>query len=147
MALDEKDPLDRNEALERLGNALPLQLRSACAYTIAAGALTGFEHVGLGDLLWRFAQAELDDVRRLVEKVATLGGRPPSSAPDFELPAAPPAAIDRLMAYERETIESLQDVIPATGHTGDSEALEHRLEHTILRKQEQVDALARAATG
>jgi hypothetical protein len=46
-----------------------------------------------------------------------------------------------------EAIESLQDVIPATGHTGDSEALEHRLEHTIMRKQEQLDALARAATG
>jgi bacterioferritin (cytochrome b1) len=147
MAPDEKDPLDRDEALARLGHALPLQLRSACAYTIAAGSLTGFEYVGLGDLLWRFAQAELDDVRRLVEKVATLGGRPPGSAPDFELPAVPDAAIDRLMAYEREAIESLQDVIPATGHTGDSEALEHRLEHTIMRKQEQLDALARAATG
>jgi len=35
MAPDEKDPLDRDE------------------------------YVGLGDLLWRFAQAELDDVRRL----------------------------------------------------------------------------------
>jgi hypothetical protein len=36
------------------------------------------------------------------------------------------------------------DVIPSTGHTGDSEALEHRLEHMIMRKQEQVDALERA---
>ena len=147
MAPDEKDPLDREHALERLGHALPLQLRSASAYTIAAGSLTGFQYVGLGELLWRFAQAELDDVRRLVEKVTTLGGRPPGSAPDFELPADPPAAIERLLEYEREAIEALQDVIPATGHTGDSEALEHRLEHTIMRKQEQVDALERARKG
>jgi bacterioferritin (cytochrome b1) len=144
MAPDEKDPLDREEALERLGHALPLQLRSVCAYTMAAGSLTGFQYVGLGDLLWRFAGSELDDVRRLVEKVTTLGGRPPSSAPEFELPADPSDAIARLIEFEREATESLQDVIPATGHTGDSEALEHRLEHTIMRKQEQIDALERA---
>jgi bacterioferritin (cytochrome b1) len=147
MAPDEKDPLDRDEALERLGDALPLQLRSVNAYTMAAGSLTGYQYVGLGQELWRFAQAELDDVRRLVEKVATLGGRPPSSALDFALPADPPGAIETLIGFEREAIESLQDVISATGHTGDSEALEHRLEHTIMRKQEQVDALERARRG
>ena len=31
-----------------------------------------------------------------------------------------------------------------TGNEGRSEALEHRLEHSIMRKQEQVDALIRA---
>jgi bacterioferritin (cytochrome b1) len=144
MSTQQKDPLDRDEALERLDHALPLQLRSAAAYTVAAGSVTGFEHVGLGELLWRFAQAELDDVRRLVEKVVTLGGRPPHAVPDFALPDDPPGAIACLLELEREAIESLQDVIPATGHTGDSEALEHRLEHTIMRKQEQVDALVRA---
>ena len=42
-------------------------------------------------------------------------------------------------------IEALQDVIPATGQEGRSEALEHRLEHVIMRKQEQVDALVRSS--
>jgi bacterioferritin (cytochrome b1) len=144
MSEDEKDPLDVDEALERLGRALPLQLRSAVAYTVAAGSLTGIAYMGLSDLLWRFAGSELEDVRRLVEKVVTLGGRPPREAPDFGLPDEPEAAIGRLIEFEREAIESLQDVIPATGHTGDSEALEHRLEHIIMRKQEQVDALVRA---
>jgi hypothetical protein len=32
-----------------------------------------------------------------------------------------------------------------TGQEGRSEALEHRLEHVIMRKQEQVDALIRAS--
>ena len=144
MSDDDKDPLDVEAALERLGAALPLQLRSAAAYTMAAGSFTGFEHIGLTDVLWRFAQAELEDVRRLVEKVVTLGGRPPTEVPEFGLPADPVAAVARLVELEREALESLQDVIPSTGHTGESEALEHRLEHTIMRKQEQIDTLERA---
>jgi bacterioferritin (cytochrome b1) len=144
MSEDDKDPLDAEAALERLGTALPLQLRSAAAYTIAAGSITGFQYMGLTDVLWRFAQQELEDVRRLVEKVVTLGGRPPGEAPSFDLPAEPDGAIARLIEFEREALESLQDVIPSTGHTGESEALEHRLEHLIMRKQEQVDTLERA---
>jgi bacterioferritin (cytochrome b1) len=144
MSDDEKDPLDIDSALERLGTALPLQLRSAAAFTMAAGSFTGFEHVGLTGVLWQFAQAELEDVRRLVEKVVTLGGRPPTEVPQFELPAKTVEAVARLIELEREALESLQDVIPSTGHTGESEALEHRLEHTIMRKQEQIDTLERA---
>ena len=72
----DKDPLDVDLALERLSEALPLQLRSAAAYTMAAGSITGFQYLGLADLLWRFAEADLADARRLVEKVVTLGGEP-----------------------------------------------------------------------
>ena len=72
----DKDPLDVELALERLTKALPLQLRSAAAYTIAAGSITGFEYLGLSDLLWRFAEADLADARRLIEKIVTLGGSP-----------------------------------------------------------------------
>jgi bacterioferritin (cytochrome b1) len=145
MSDEDKDPLDVEVALERLGVALPLQLRSAAAYTVAAGSFTGFEYIGLAAELWRFAQAELEDVRRLVEKVVTLGGRPPDAVPGYELPAEPTDAVLRLVELEREALESLQDVIPSTGHTGESEALEHRLEHIIMRKQEQIDVLVRAS--
>ncbi len=140
----DKDPLDVAAALDGLGTALPLQLRSALAFTIAAGSLTGVEHVGLSALLASAGEADLADGRRLVEKVVTLGGRPPRTVPEPRLPRRPEAIVRRLIALERETIEALQDVIPATGHTGDSEALEHRLEHMIMRKQEIVDALVRA---
>jgi bacterioferritin (cytochrome b1) len=140
----DKDPLDVDLALERLGMALPLQLRSAAAYTMAAGSITGFQYLGLSELLWRFAEADLADARRLVEKVVTLGGSPADSVTGFELPTDGEAIVKRLIELEREAIEALQDTIPATGHTGDSEALEHRLEHIIMRKQEQVDALIRA---
>ena len=140
----DKDPLDIDLALERLTRALPLQLRSAAAYTMAAGSITGFQYLGLADLLWRFAEADLDDARRLVEKVITLGGQPIDKVTGFDLPPDGHGIVTRLIELETEAIESLQDTIPATGHTGDSEALEHRLEHIIMRKQEQVDTLIRA---
>ena len=140
----DKDPLDVDLALERLGAALPLQLRSATAYTIAAAKITGFQYLGISDLLWRFAEADLADARRLTEKIVTLGGTPADSVDGFGLPADGAGIVDRLIELEREAIEALQDTIPATGHTGDSEALEHRLEHMIMRKQEQVDTLLRA---
>jgi bacterioferritin (cytochrome b1) len=143
----DKDPLNIELALERLGAALPMQLRSATAYTIAAGSITGFEYLGLSELLWRYAQADLADARRLIEKVVTLGGKPVDSVDGFGLPPDGAGIVGRLIELETETIEALQDTIPATGHTGDSEALEHRLEHMIMRKQEQVDTLLRAKRG
>jgi bacterioferritin (cytochrome b1) len=143
----DKDPLDIDLALERLGLALPLQLRSAAAYTMAAGSITGVAYQGLAGLLWRFAEAELADTRRLVEKIVTLGGSPIDSVSGFDLPPGSDGIVARLVELEQEAIEALQDTIPATGHTGDSEALEHRLEHMIMRKQEQVDTLLRASRG
>jgi bacterioferritin (cytochrome b1) len=140
----DKDPLDVDLALERLTEALPLQLRSAAAFTMAAGSITGFRYVGLAELLWRYAEADLADCRRLVEKIVTLGGKPVDRVTGFDLPSDGDGIVTRLIELETETIEALQDTIPATGHTGDSEALEHRLEHMIMRKQEQVDALRRA---
>jgi bacterioferritin (cytochrome b1) len=140
----DKDPLDVDLALERLSKALPLQLRSAAAYTMAAGSITGFQYLGLSDMLWRFAEADLADARRLVEKIVTLGGTPIDHVKGFGLPDDGEAIVARLIELEREAIEALQDTIPATGHTGDSEALEHRLEHIIMRKQEAVDTLIRA---
>jgi len=144
MSHDEKDPLDVDGAVERLNAALRLQYRSVLGYTIAAGSVTGFEHQGIADLLWRFAQSELDDTRRIVEKIVTLGGEPAVDAAAVECHTAPDGMVAWLIEVERETLEAFQDVIPTTGHTAESEALEHRMEHLIMRKQEQVDALARA---
>jgi bacterioferritin len=140
----EKDPLDVDGAIERLNHALALQYRSALGYTVAAGSVTGFEHQGMADLLWRFAQAELEDVRRVVEKIVTLGGEPTVQPAAVERHDSPQDMVGWLIEAERETLEAFQDVIPTTGHTADSEALEHRLEHLIMRKQEQVDTLQRA---
>ena len=143
----DKDPLDVDLALERLSTALPLQLRSAIAYTMAAGSITGFAYQGLAELLWRCAEAELADARRLVEKIVTLGGEPTTEVAPIQSHGDSETMIRWTIDAETETIEALQDVIPTTGQEGRSEALEHRLEHTIMRKQEQVDALIRASGG
>jgi bacterioferritin len=140
----EKDPLDADAAIERLNHALRLQYRSILGYTVAAGSVTGFEHQGMAGLLWGFAQAELEDARRIVEKITTLGGEPTVEAAPVERHTSPEDMVEWLVTVEREALEAFQDVIPTTGHTADSEALEHRLEHLIMRKQEQVDTLQRA---
>jgi bacterioferritin len=144
MSPEDKDPLDVDAAIERLNAALALQYRSVLGYTVAAGSVTGFEHQGLAELLWRFATAELEDTRRIVEKIVTLGGEPTVEPSPVEHHDGPTDMVDWLIAGERETLEAFQDVIPTTGHTADSEALEHRMEHLIMRKQEQVDTLVRA---
>src|SRR3954453_21855847 len=144
MAGEDKDPLDVDAALERLNVALRLQYRSMLGYAVAGGSVVGFEFQGLSNLLWRFAQAELEDTRRIVEKIVALGGRPTTETAEIEDHSSPEAAVAWIVECERETLEAFQDVIPSTGHTAESEALEHRLEHLIMRKQEQVDALERA---
>jgi bacterioferritin (cytochrome b1) len=129
---------------EKLARALRLQYRSVLQYTLTAGSIVGIEYQGLSDRLWVFAEAELDDARRLVEKLVALEGEPPVRAPDLHHDDKPRKALQRLIENETEAIESLQAVIPETGHEGASEALEHLLEHLILRKQGQVDFLTRA---
>jgi len=141
---EDKDPLDVEGAVKQLNVALRGQYRSVLQYTLTAGSATGFEHQGVAERLKEFADADLLDARHLVEKIVTLGGTPTTDVGELRHHDDVRKAIDWLVETESETIEALQDTIPHTGHTGDSEALEHRLEHIIMRKQEQVDFLVRA---
>jgi bacterioferritin (cytochrome b1) len=141
---DEIEPLETEAVLDTLGAALALQYRSALQYTEVAGSLTGLQWTVLGVQLWAFAEAELDDARRLVEKVVALGGVPPSAPAELRYEPDPQKAIDALIENECEAVAALHAVIPHSGQEPRSEALEHRLEHLIMRKQEQVDTLRRA---
>lgn len=132
---------------EKLAKALRLQYRSVLQYTLTAGSIVGIEYQAFGDSLWRFAEAELADARRLTEKLAALEGEPPVRAPDLRYDLDPRKALEWLIESETEAVESLQAVIPETGKEGASEALEHLLEHLILRKQGQVDFLTRSLRG
>jgi bacterioferritin (cytochrome b1) len=143
--MPDKDPMDEQEVIRALNAALVLQSRSAIAYAVAAGSLTGFQFQPLALELGRFAREETDDARHLVEKIVTLGGEPTTEVAELPFRADPAEAIDALIDHETRTIEALQGVIPPSGQEGRSEALEHRMEHMIMRKQEQVDALIRAA--
>ena len=132
---------------EKLAQALRLQYRSALQYTLTAGSIVGIEYQAFGDRLWLFAESEIKDTRLLVEKLVALEGEPPVRPPDLKYETNPKKALEWLIESEAELIERLQDVIPETGHEGASEALEHLLEHIIMRKQEQVDFLVRATRG
>ena len=143
--MPDRDPMDEQAVIEALNEALALQHRSAIAYVVAAGSLTGFQFQPLALELGRFAREEVDDARHLVEKLVTLGGTPTTKVADLRHEEDPEKAIDALIAHETKTIEALQAVIPPSGQEGRSEALEHRMEHMIMRKQEQVDALIRAS--
>jgi bacterioferritin (cytochrome b1) len=141
---DSEETLDEELARERLNAALSLQYRSALGFTLASGSLFGFEYQALGDRLWEYGRAELDDARLLVEKIVALGGEPTTTMAELRWTGDPSDAVAWLIESESEAVETLQAAIEPTGREGRSEALEHMLEHLIMRKQNQVDFLVRA---
>ena len=142
---EEEELLDVDDAVARLQAALSLQYRSAIAYTLAAGSVVGFSYQHLGESLWRFAELELADARRLVEKLTALGAEATTEVARVRFSASPSELVDLIIEAEEEATEALQACISPTGREARSEALEHRMEHMIMRKQEQVDALIRAS--
>ena len=138
------ETLDQEEAVKRLNAALELQYRSALQYTLASGSLFGFEFQSLGDRFWEYAQDELADARLLVEKIVALDGTPNTDVAELQWTGDPGDAVEWLIETEEKAIQALQEAIEPTGREGRSEALEHALEHLIMRKQNQVDFLLRA---
>lgn len=139
--------MDVDKQIDSLNAALRLQARSALQYTLTGGSIVGLEHQLLAERFGEFARAEIDDARRLVEKIAALGGAPIDQVAPLRFDADPEQALRRLIDSETETLTALQDAIEPTGREAASEAVEHRLEHMIMRKQEQVDVLLRALRG
>jgi bacterioferritin (cytochrome b1) len=137
--------MDVEAQIEALNKALRLQYRSALQYTLAAASMSGFEYQSLAGSLGAFAAAELDDARHLVEKIAALEGEPTEEVAPLRFSKQPREAVAWLVESEGETLQKLQDAIEPTGREVASEAIEHRLEHIIMRKQEQIDVLLRAS--
>ena len=138
------DPMDVEEVLHRLNEALALQNRSVLQFTHAAGSTFGLQFQGLTPEFRTFAERELEDTRLLVEKIAALGGDPTTEVRDLTWSADPAKAISTLIDAEDRTIACLHSVIPPSGQEPRSEALEHLIEHMIMRKQNQVDWMRRA---
>ena len=138
------ETLDKEQAIELLNEALRLQYRSALQFTLTSGSLFGFEVQAIGDRLWSYAQEEIADARLLIEKVVALGGSPSTDVGELRWTGAPEDAVGWLIEAEAEAIDALQEAIEPTGREGRSEALEHMLEHLIMRKQNQVDFLLRS---
>jgi bacterioferritin (cytochrome b1) len=142
---DSEEELDKTGAIERLNIALEMQYRSALQYSIVAASLRGLEAQAVGSKLTEFGDQELSDCRRLIEKIVSFDGEPVTTVAELRYEHSTTKALDWLVECEREAVERLKDAIEPTGREGRSEALEHLMEHMILRKQEQVDFLARAA--
>jgi bacterioferritin (cytochrome b1) len=136
--------MDLEKVLECLNDALELQLRSLLQFTQASGSMFGIEVQGVAARLWEFAQSELHDTRLLVEKITALGGDPTTRVGELKWHPQPATALDHLIETEDEATEALHAVIPHSGQEARSEALEHLMEHIIMRKQNQVDWLRRA---
>jgi bacterioferritin (cytochrome b1) len=142
---DEGQRLDEDHAVECLNTALKLQYRSALQYSVVAASLLGIEAQALGSKLTGFGDEELDGVRRLVEKIVSFGGEPMTDVAGLRFQKRSEDSLSWLIECEEETVEALQEAIEPTGREGRSEALEHMLEHLIMRKQHQIDFLKRAA--
>jgi bacterioferritin (cytochrome b1) len=136
--------MDTDKVLEQLNVALELQLRSLIQFTQASGSMFGLEVQGVAGKLWEFAELELEDTRLLVEKITALGGDPTTKIGELSWTPDPAKALDRLIETEDEVTEALHAVIPHSGQEAASEALEHLMEHIIMRKQNQIDWLRRA---
>jgi bacterioferritin (cytochrome b1) len=141
---DEPEPMDTEKVIEQLNRGLSLQLRSLLQFTQASGSMFGIEVQSVADKLWLFAQHELEDTRLLVEKITALGGDPTTEVGEIAWTPNPGNALDRLIETEDEVTEALHAVIPHSGQEAASEALEHLMEHIIMRKQNQIDWLRRA---
>ena len=141
---DKPEPMDTDKVLEQLNVGLELQLRSLLQFTQASGSMFGLEVQGVAEKMWTFAQHELEDTRLIVEKITALGGDPTTKIGELRWDPDPGKTLDHLIETEDETTEALHAVIPHSGQEASSEALEHLMEHIIMRKQNQIDWLRRA---
>jgi bacterioferritin (cytochrome b1) len=141
---DDEELLDEKQAIERLNEALVSQYRSALQYSIAAASLLGIEAQAVGEKLTEYGDEELADARLLIEKIVSFGGEPTTEVAQLEFQRGADEALAGLIRCEEEGVEALQAAIEPTGREGRSEALEHMLEHMIMRKQRQIDFMQRA---
>jgi bacterioferritin (cytochrome b1) len=138
------ETMDVDAVLDELNRCVALQYRSVLQQTLTSGSLFGFEFQHLGERIWSDADAELKCLRLLIEKVTALGGEPTTDVADLRWTGDPGDAVQWLIDTETELVDQLKAAISPTGQEGRSEALEHTLEHIIMRKQNQIDFLLRA---
>lgn len=135
------EQMDVEAVRRQLATAVSQQLGVLVSLTLLAGSLRGAAYVGLKLRLREYAAAEVTDTQRLVEMFCALGGE----LPRMEVPPTPATdsatALRDFIELDRQVMASLHAVIPHSGQEPQSEALEHLIEHVLLRKQEQLDFL------
>jgi bacterioferritin (cytochrome b1) len=139
--------MDVEAVVEGLNRALALQRRSVLLYSLAGASTIGPLAAGIADRYELFAGAELEDAGRLAAKLVSLGGEPTDDVAPLSWEEDAAGMIDVIADAEAEALEALQKVIAPAGDEPEGEALEHLLEHAIMRKQQQVDFLKRVRRG
>ncbi|MGI8888230.1 MAG: ferritin-like domain-containing protein [Nocardioidaceae bacterium] len=139
------EAMDTDQVYERLGQAINMQAESVLTMSILAGTMRGVGGAAIKQDLRSFVLAELEDTYRLVEKLSALGGTPTMTATDVSVSDDGDKALSALLDHEVKAVAALHAVIPHSGQEPRSEALEHMLEHVIMRKQQQIDYLWHAA--
>lgn len=137
--------MDVDKVLESMAAALQAQGRSILTMTVLAGTLRGVGGAAVKGQLREFVLAERADTYLLVEKMSALGGSPRIDAESIDVPTDTTEALDALLDHEAKAVAGLHAVIAHSGQEPRSEALEHLLEHVIMRKQQQADFLWHAA--
>ncbi len=143
--MTEEDQMDTEKVLRTLQDALQLQAQSILTMTQLAGTLRGLPGTAVKQQLRQFVLTELEDTYLLMEKHSALGGELVLDVPTLRMARDPETALNDLMDLECESVAALHAVIPHSGQEPRSEALEHLLEHMIMRKQQQVDFLWHAS--
>ena len=138
------EDINRAEVVRDLNKALPLQYRSALAFAVAAGTLSGSDGVALGGLMRQWAADELRDVERVAGRISALGGEPVVTVASFEPAKATKATLKALAALQQEAVDAFARAIPAGADDSEGEATEHLLEHVINRKRDVLELLERA---
>jgi bacterioferritin (cytochrome b1) len=135
------DPMDVKAVHETLGKAINMQAESVLSMALLAGTLRGIAATAIKHSLREFVLAELEDTYQLIEKLSALGGTPSMKAADVTVDPDSGKALKGLLEHEAKAVAALHAVIPHSGQEPRSEALEHLLEHCIMRKQQQIDFL------
>lgn len=134
---------DAGALTQHLMAVLPLLARDALAAAIAGGTLPGPDGIALADQLRRFAADDIRDLERLAARVASLGAMPKLAVATIEPADEWRAAVESLVAGQRETLDALVLAIPADADDAEGEATEHLLEHVVARKRDAIEVLER----
>ncbi|CAN5432454.1 hypothetical protein BH18ACT8_BH18ACT8_08980 [soil metagenome] len=135
------EQLDTENVLSTLQHALQLQAQSILTMTQLAGSLRGLTGTAVKQELRRFVLDELEETYQLIENHSALGGELTLKVPTMKMSRDPEKALNDLIELECAAVAALHGVIEHSGQEPRSEALEHLLEHAIMRKQQQVDFL------
>ena len=141
---EKPDPMDVDKVLKCLNEALELQHRSILQFNLASGSMFGLEvqAVTARPVGVRAGRARRHAPPRREDRGARR--RSTTAVAPVTWNSDPAKVIDPLIECEDEAIAALHAVIPYSGQEPRSEALEHLMEHLIMRKQNQVDWLRRA---